>query len=77
MCITIESIHLQDRGDTENALALSPEMLNQREVIFLDIADDQGPEHEPFVVTGKIGNAISKKTGRGPLHPGWYTDVCR
>lgn len=39
--VKIETIHLPDRGTTENAHCLSPELLAQREVVYVDIANDR------------------------------------
>lgn len=38
--IHIETIHLPDKGTTQNAHNLSTEELARREVIYLDIAND-------------------------------------
>jgi hypothetical protein len=38
--ITIETMHSPDKGTQENAHELSPEKLRQRDVIFIDIAND-------------------------------------
>ena len=38
--ITIETMHSPDRGTQENAHELSPEKLKQREVLYIDIAND-------------------------------------
>jgi hypothetical protein len=70
--ITVETIHLQDDGSTENALNVSDEVLKQREVVVLDIYDDTHlnkktdirPETDPSLF-------LSQKTGRGPLAPDW------
>ncbi|KAI9469586.1 hypothetical protein LPJ78_001078 [Coemansia sp. RSA 989] len=66
-----ETMHLADRGDTENALNVSQEVLDQREVVYLDVADDSEvpksackPEEDPKQYK-------SKKTGRGPLKGDW------
>ena len=38
--IIVESIHLQDSGDSENALNAPKEVLKKREVVMLDIYQD-------------------------------------
>ena len=38
--IIVESIHLQDSGDSENALDAPKEVLKKREVVTLDIYQD-------------------------------------
>ncbi|XP_054166789.1 phosphatidylinositol transfer protein alpha isoform-like [Oppia nitens] len=64
--ITIETMHSPDRGNQENAHQLSPEKLKQRDIVFIDIANDNvltkdyKPSEDPTRVT-------SEKTGRGPL----------
>ncbi|CAL8072268.1 unnamed protein product [Orchesella dallaii] len=72
--ITIESIHLPDKGDTENALGLPPEKLSQREVIFIDIAKDYGAEEASMQDT-RINDITSRKTNRGPFLPNWFCNV--
>mmetsp|Transcript_11971 Transcript_11971/g.36464 ORF Transcript_11971/g.36464 Transcript_11971/m.36464 type:complete len:279 (-) Transcript_11971:322-1158(-) len=67
MCV--ETMHLPDRGETENANNLSNEELKERKVELLDVS-------EPLDVTFESGynptNFESKKTGRGPFKPGYY-----
>uniref|UniRef100_A0A915DHQ0 Phosphatidylinositol transfer protein N-terminal domain-containing protein n=1 Tax=Ditylenchus dipsaci TaxID=166011 RepID=A0A915DHQ0_9BILA len=68
----IETIHLNDRGTTENAHGLSQEMLAKREVVNINIANDHEflnssdlkPETSPSLV-------MSAKTGRGKLDGNW------
>lgn len=68
----IETIHLPDRGTTENAHNLTPDLLAKREVIYIDIANDKEylnaadikPETSPSLF-------VSSKTGRGALKPNW------
>lgn len=69
--IVIESVHLPDRGTTENALKLTPELLAQREVVPLDIAAPVSPE--AYVEAEDPTKLVSEKTGRGRLAPGWQT----
>lgn len=38
--VKIESIHLPDRGTTENAHGLSEEELERRDVVYINIAND-------------------------------------
>lgn len=38
--LTIETVHAPDRGIQENVHQLPPELLKQREVIYIDIAND-------------------------------------
>ncbi|CAI7848396.1 unnamed protein product [Closterium sp. NIES-53] len=71
--ITIESIHLADRGDSENALGLSEEQLKQRKVERVDIASHERDMWTRLIA--KSGVDPSKlalpKAKRGPLAPGW------
>lgn len=71
--ICIESKHLPDRGDTENALGMTSKELKQRSVEYLDIAEKlpkQELKDEYDASTYK-----SVKTGRGPLTKGWQKTV--
>ncbi|CAI5953928.1 unnamed protein product [Closterium sp. NIES-64] len=71
--ITIESIHLADRGDSENALGLSEEQVKQRKVERVDIASHERDMWTRLIA--KSGVDPSKlalpKAKRGPLAPGW------
>jgi len=64
--LKIETMHVQDKVDIENIHQLSKEQLEQREVIYIDIANaevsssDYKAEWDPKLYQ-------SKKTGRGPL----------
>jgi len=68
--IKIESLHLNDNGNTENAHNLTPEQLAMRKVVTIDIANDT-------VKTGDYkeewdpSKYHSEKTGRGPLSEDW------
>ncbi|VDM29258.1 unnamed protein product [Toxocara canis] len=74
--VKIESIHLPDRGTTENAHGLNEEELARRDVIHINIANDDEylsradikPETSPSLFS-------SKKTGRGPLKDNWRETV--
>lgn len=73
--IKIESMHLPDRGETENAHGLDAETLAKREVVRIDIANDPvdrrdyKPDEDPATFK-------SSKTGRGPLTgPDWIKEV--
>lgn len=67
--IVIESRHLPGPGDAENAFNLSPEELEKRRIVWLDIANDKvadNPlEREPALY-------FSDKTGRGRLQGKWW-----
>jgi hypothetical protein len=68
--VTVESVHVADRGTQENALNLDSETLKKRRVEVLDIAysdtgDSKMSEEDPKTF-------VSKKTGRGKLQPEWW-----
>lgn len=70
--IKIESVHLPDRGDTENAHGLDKETLQMRQIINIDIANDpvDSRDYKPDMDPRTFQ---SKKTGRGPLvGPNWH-----
>jgi len=72
--IVLESLHVGDRGDSENALNLSPEELKKRTVEKIDIAEqlletkDYKEDEDPTLFH-------SEKTGRGPLKDNWIEKV--
>jgi len=69
------SVHILTRyennpGTTDNCLDCSEEVLKQRTVDYIDIAlDETSPHH--YKLEEDVTNFQSKKTGRGPLQPGW------
>ncbi|CAJ0580872.1 unnamed protein product, partial [Mesorhabditis spiculigera] len=70
--VKVETIHLPDRGETENAHNLPPEVLAKREVVQLDIANDKEHLATSDIKAETSPNLYkSAKTGRGPLAPGW------
>ncbi|XP_044763638.1 phosphatidylinositol transfer protein alpha isoform isoform X1 [Coccinella septempunctata] len=72
--ICIETMHVGDNGNSENVHQLSNDKLKQREVVFVDIANDPLPssdykkEEDPTLFR-------SQKTGRGPLTGDWRNQV--
>ena len=74
LTVTIESLHLPDKGDTENALELPPEILVQREVVMVDIANDQVPEGD-YYHSEDPAHFHSTVTGCGPLKGDWIAHV--
>jgi len=65
MIIDIATLHVPDRGESENVHQLPPDELKKRHVIYINIADkvsrhDYKPEDDPEKFK-------STKTGRGPL----------
>ncbi|KAK5984378.1 Phosphatidylinositol transfer protein alpha isoform [Trichostrongylus colubriformis] len=74
--IKIETMHLPDRGQTENAHGLPAEELSRREVVHIDIADDNEYLHAGDIHPSTTPSTFtSSKTGRGPLTPGWMESV--
>jgi len=72
MFIDISTLHLPDRGETENAHQLTGDELKKRVIVYINIADkvsrgDYKPEEDPEKFK-------SAKTGRGPLlhNEPWY-----
>ncbi|KAH8871523.1 Phosphatidylinositol transfer protein alpha isoform [Schistosoma japonicum] len=73
-CRTIlQSMHVQDKVNIENIHNLPPKLLAQREVIYIDIANDQlhiASDYDPSC-DPRIYQSV--KTGRGPLvGPRWW-----
>lgn len=73
--IKIETMHLPDTGNTENAHGLSDELLAKREVVKIDIANDQ-VERRDYKPDEDPTKFKSTKTDRGPLQGvGWEKNV--
>ncbi|CAM6091152.1 unnamed protein product [Calypogeia fissa] len=71
--LTIETMHVADSGETSNALNLSKSALSSRKVETIDIASHP-QDYWSYVIGGDAVDLTtfkSKKTGRGPLLPGW------
>ena len=72
--LIIETLHLQDLGDSENVHELPKKDWDETEVIRIDIANDSVcksdycQELDPSLFK-------SKKTGRGPLGANWIADL--
>ncbi|VDM47823.1 unnamed protein product [Toxocara canis] len=69
--LTIESMHLPDSGETENALGLSKDLLKKREVVMIDIYDDSVLKQPDITPDTDPRTFKSKKTGRGELTADW------
>jgi len=65
--ISIESIHLADKGTTENALNLPPELIAKRRVVYLNIYDTENIEENDITASLDPRQVRSRRTGRGPL----------
>ncbi|KAM7539972.1 hypothetical protein Aperf_G00000025931 [Anoplocephala perfoliata] len=67
--LKVETMHVQDKIDIENVHELPPDMLANREVIYIDISQDldgSNPQWDPKTFQSKV-------TGRGPLiGPQWW-----
>jgi len=72
--IKIESLHLNDNGNTENAHNLPPELLAKRKVVTIDIANDpvRSVDYKEEWDPSKFH---SEKTGRGPLGEDWINNT--
>ncbi|TKR68481.1 hypothetical protein L596_024460 [Steinernema carpocapsae] len=70
--VKVETIHLPDRGTTENAHNLNREQLKMREVVNINIANDHEFLHAADVKPETSpSHFTSTKTGRGPLTGNW------
>ncbi|XP_063237118.1 phosphatidylinositol transfer protein alpha isoform [Bacillus rossius redtenbacheri] len=72
--IVIETMHVADRGDSDNVHRLPPEKLKMRQVVPIDIANDyvSRADYKPDEDPKKFH---SEKTGRGPLEGNWKESV--
>ncbi|XP_022241918.1 phosphatidylinositol transfer protein alpha isoform-like [Limulus polyphemus] len=68
--LCIETMHAPDCGEQENVHNLPPEKLKQRDVVFIDIANDH-VESKDYKELEDPRKFKSKKTGRGPLVGNW------
>ncbi|CAG8624308.1 3065_t:CDS:2, partial [Scutellospora calospora] len=66
-----ESMHIdKSRGEVENALNISQDLLEQRQVVIIDIAND--PVENKYYREDQDPTLFhSEKTGRGPLKDDW------
>ncbi|PAA48622.1 hypothetical protein BOX15_Mlig021487g2 [Macrostomum lignano] len=71
--IKIESMHVQDAGTQENVHQLPPNLLQKREVVYIDIANDKLYSNSDYKREFDPKLFKSSKTGRGPLtnRPWW------
>eukprot|EP00736_Rhodelphis_marinus_P008237 Rmarinus@m.208 len=68
LTLSVESMHLDDNGTTENPLKLSKEELKMRKIVYIDLATSKPhPPPEENVTTLKL----SKGVDRVPLKKGW------
>jgi hypothetical protein len=71
--VTVDSMHIDDDGSTENALNLSPEELELRTIVFIDIAKDEVGSNHFSRYKDDPKKYHSQKSGRGPLTSDWQT----
>ncbi len=69
--IKLQSMHLSDRADTENACELNGKELKKRKIVTLDICDDKNLGKEDLSEKTDPKTFRSTVTGRGPLAPDW------
>ncbi|OMJ19147.1 Phosphatidylinositol transfer protein 2 [Smittium culicis] len=74
--IITESMHLADRGDTENAVNLPSNELKIRKVEKINIADDSEYDSSKYLKEEDPKLFKSQKTGRGPLTDPNWRDIC-
>jgi len=68
-------MHIQDNGTNENAHQLSPDLLSKREVITIDIANDDLYAHSDYKADQDPKLFRSQKASRGPLtNKPWWED---
>jgi hypothetical protein len=68
--LTITTKHLPDAGTQENVHGLEGKMLKDREVVYIDVANDKIEEKEYDAALDPC-TWRSASTGRGPLAPDW------
>ncbi|KAM7279086.1 hypothetical protein ACFE04_006220 [Oxalis oulophora] len=76
--LTIETVHKDDNGHSENVHGLNEEQLAAREVEIIDIASSTS-NYWSYVIGSSdfdFTQFKSEKTARGPLSDGWQ-DKCR
>ncbi|CAK5074557.1 unnamed protein product [Meloidogyne enterolobii] len=75
--VRIETIHLDnDRGHTKNAHHLPDNILRNREVVHIDIANDKEFLYSSDIVDETSPSKFhSSKADRGPLHGGWRKNI--
>lgn len=64
--MSVETMHLEDSGGTENALQLEEKELSQRQVEYIQVTE---PTEEPDGLD--LGTWKSEKAARGPLTSDW------
>ncbi|PVZ99373.1 hypothetical protein BB558_004609 [Smittium angustum] len=74
--IVTESMHLPDRGQTENAVELSPAELKIRKIDPIDITIDSGMDKSKYKKEEDPKLYSSQKTSRGPLTDPKWMETC-
>jgi len=73
--LKIETIHLEGNGSLENAHSLTPEVLQERNVCLIDIANNTNVNSRDYKDSEDPSIFKSEKTNRGPLKDGWMKEV--
>ncbi|KAA0185389.1 Phosphatidylinositol transfer protein beta [Fasciolopsis buskii] len=74
--LKIESMYVQDKIDEENIHQLPQELLDLREVVYIDIVNDPLYSQSDYDPTCDCTKFQSVKTGRGPLvGPKWWENT--
>lgn len=66
--IDVESMHVDNNIDLDNAVGLTSKELAERKIEYLDI---RAAANDPNVKTADASKFVSSKTGRGPLGDKW------
>ncbi|GAA54765.1 phosphatidylinositol transfer protein alpha isoform [Clonorchis sinensis] len=74
--LKIESMYVQDNVDEPNIHQLPPEVLERREVVYIDFVNDPPYSHSDYDPNCDPTKFQSVKTGRGPLiGPNWWKNT--
>lgn len=75
--IDVETLHVANDQNLDNALGLSAAELKQRVVEFVDIRSAAQRDKPDYAPERDANLFKSAKTGRGPLADGWYIEAGR
>lgn len=74
MRIEVETLHVDNVLDLDEAVELTPAERKARKVEYIDIAKVYGDKNAKDYDPNKdLTRFVSEKTGRGPLEPDWQT----
>lgn len=68
--IKIESLHVAGKQEIDNPFELPPDLLNKREIIYIDIVNNPVQAND-YNVDEDPTKFLSKKTGRGMFKSNW------